>query len=63
MTKELLILHGARYAVIEMLNKGSNSFAKHLEDGTWQTIEWADICNYLTEIINKHKAESEVNNG
>ena len=59
MTKELLMLHGARYAVIKMLNKGSSSFAKHLEDGTWQTIEWADICNYLTEIINKYDTESE----
>ncbi len=61
MDKELLILHGARYAVGEMLNKGSCSFAKHLEDGTWQTIEWADICNYLTEMIDKYKAESEKN--
>lgn len=59
MDKELLILHGARYAVIEMLNKGSSEFAKHMEDGTWQTIEWADICNHLTEMIDKYKAESE----
>lgn len=63
MTKELLMLYGARYAVLKMLNKGSNAFGKRLEDGTWQTIEWADICNYLTDIINNHNEErEEINN-
>lgn len=63
MDKELLILYGARCAVGEMLNKGSSRFAKRLEDGTWQTIEWADICNYLTEKIDEYKTESEVKDG
>ena len=55
MTKELLILNGARYAVGQMLEKGSSQFAKRLEDGTWQTVEWADICNYLTAKIGEHE--------
>ena len=46
-----------------MIDKGSCAFAKKLENGTWQTIEWADICNFLTEIIDKYKAESEDKNG
>ena len=63
MDKELLMLYGARQAVLQMIDKGSCAFAKKLENGTWQTIEWADICNFLTEIIDKYKAESEDKNG
>ena len=59
MDKELLMLYGARHAVLKILDKGSCSFAKRLDDGTWQSIEWADICNYLTEMIDKYKAGSE----
>ncbi len=59
MDKELLILYGARQAVLQIIDKGSYAFAKRLDDGTWQTIEWADICNYLTEMIDKYRAESE----
>jgi hypothetical protein len=59
MDKELLMLYGARQAILQMLDKGNCSFAKKLDDGTWQTIEYADICNYLTEMIDKYKAESE----
>lgn len=59
MDEELLMLYGARRAVLEMMGKSSCSYAKRLDDGTWQTIEWADICNYLTEMIDKYKAESE----
>lgn len=65
MNKELLMLYGARHAVGQMLEKGNCSFAKRLEDGTWQTIEYADICNYLTEKINSLKSCSDCisNNG
>lgn len=59
MDKELLMLYGSRQAVLQMMSKGSCSYAKRLDDGSWQTIEWADICNYLTEMIDKYKAESE----
>ena len=59
MDKELLMLHGARHAVLQMIDKCNCSFAKKLDNGKWQTIEYADICNYLTEMIDKYKAESE----
>ena len=59
MNKELLMLYGARNAVLQMIDKGSSSFAKRLDDGTWQTVDWAGICNYLTDMIDKYKAESE----
>lgn len=59
MDKELLILYGARHAILQMLDKGNYSFAKKFDDGTWQTIEYADICNYLTEMIDKYKAGKE----
>ena len=60
MDKELLMLYGARQAVLQILYKGSCSYAKRLDDGTWQTVDWGDICNYLTDMIDKYKAESEV---
>ena len=59
MDKELLMLYGARQAVLQIIDKGSCAYAKRLDDGTWQTVDWADICNYLTEKIDKYKAESE----
>ncbi len=59
MDKELLMLYGARQAVLQMIDKGSSAYAKKLENGTWQTIEWANICDFLTEIIDKYKAEAE----
>lgn len=59
MNKELLMLYGARHAVLEMMGKGSCSYAKRLDDGTWQTAKWVDICNYLTDMIDKYKAGSE----
>ena len=60
MNKELLMLYGARHAVLQMRDKGNCSFVKKLDDGTWQAIGYADICNYLTEMIDKYKAETEV---
>ena len=59
MDKELLMLYGARHAVLQIIDKGSCAFAKRLDDGTWQTVDWADICNYLTDMIDKCKGESE----
>lgn len=59
MDKKALMLYGARHAVLEMMGKGSHSYAKRLDDGSWQIIDWDDISNYLTEMIDKYKAESE----
>lgn len=46
MDKELLMLYGARQAVFQIMAKGSDYFAKKLEDGTWQTIEWVIFVIY-----------------
>lgn len=59
MDKELLMLYGARQAVLQIIDKGSCAYAKRLDDGTWQTVDWADICNYLTDMIDKYKADKE----
>ena len=54
----MLMLYGARHAVLQIIDKGSCSFAKRLDDETWLTVDYVDICNYLTEMIDKHKEES-----
>ena len=59
MDKELIMLYGARQAVLQMIDKGSCAFAKRLEDGTWQRVDWVDVCNFLTEMIDKYNAETE----
>ena len=59
MDKELLMLYGARNAVLRILERGSMSFAKRINDEKWQIVEWADIVNYLSDMIDKYKAESE----
>lgn len=59
MDKKALMLYGARHAVLEMMGKGSRSYAKRLDDGSWQIIDWYDISNYLTEMIDKYKTEKE----
>lgn len=59
MDKELLMLYGARNAVIKILNNGGKWFAKTVENDDIQTVEYADICNYLTEMIDKRNTESE----
>lgn len=58
MDKKLLMLYGARNAVIKILDNGGKWFAKTVENDDIQTVEYADICNYLTEMIDKYKAES-----
>lgn len=59
MTEELLMLHGARHAVLQMIKDGNYEFSKRLEDGSCQSIELADICNYL---FHKIEAIKEQNN-
>ncbi len=59
MDKKALMLYGAKHAVLEMMGKGSCSFAKRLDDGSWQTIDWADIADYLTEMIDNYNTETE----
>ena len=58
MDRELLMLHGARYAVLKLLDKGGVNYAKRL-DGSLQMIKWTDICDYLTEKIDNYKVDKE----
>lgn len=59
MDKELLMLYGARHAVLETIDNGGWAFEKRLDDGTRQRADWNDICNYLTDMINKYEAKNE----
>ena len=59
MDKKALMLYGARHAVLEIMSKGSCSYAKRLDDGSWQTIDYADIANFLTEMIDNYNTETE----
>ena len=53
--RELMILYGARHAIMHMLKQGNYSFAKAMDDGSWQTIDYVDILNALTEMIEDYK--------
>ncbi len=58
MDKEILMLHGARYAVSKLIEVGSCSFAHKINE-KWQTVEFTDIYDYLTEKINEHETGNE----
>lgn len=59
MNKELLMLYGAVYAVLRFMNNGSHAYAKRLNNGKWETVEWVNIYDYLTDLIDKYVTESE----
>jgi hypothetical protein len=59
MEEKELILYGARHAVLKMLEKGNCMLVVKSEDGTHQSIEYEDICNYLTEEIEKSKNSNQ----
>lgn len=47
MDKESLMLHGAAYAVLQMIDAGSWGYRK-INAGT---VEWQDILDYLLSLI------------
>ena len=55
MNKELLMLYGARHAVLQMLKDGNISFSKQMVDGSCQTVDLTEICNYLFNMIESCK--------
>ena len=59
MNRELLFLHGARYAVMQMLKDGQYFFSRQMEDGTCETVDFADICDYLFGKIEEHKEQTD----
>lgn len=59
MPKELLMLYGATYAVVRFMNNGSKAYSRKSESGKWISVDWVDIFDYLTDLIDKYKEESE----
>ena len=56
MDKESLMLHGAAYAVLQMVNAGSWCYRK-IYRGRAEDVEWQNILDYLLSLIE----EKEVN--
>lgn len=59
MIKELLMLYGAKKAVLRMIEKGSAQFAMRKEGKKWETVEWIDIFDFLEALIDKFESEEE----
>lgn len=59
MNKELLMLYGAAYAVLRYINDNSTVYSRKADNGKWVSISWVDIFDYLTDLIDKYKEESE----
>lgn len=59
MTRELLMLYGARQAVQQMIKDGNIFFSKQLNDGTCETAEFAEVCDYLFEKIEACKEQND----
>lgn len=54
MDKESLMLHGAAYAVIRMIDDGSWGY-RNLNDGRFEDVEWKDILDYLVSLIEERR--------
>lgn len=60
MSEELLMLYGAAYAVSRFMNDGSKAYARKDITGKWRSVDWVDIFDFLTDLIDNNKEESEV---
>ena len=54
MDKESLMLHGAAYAVLQMIDAGSWGYGK-LNDRRREYVEWQDVLDYLLSLIEERK--------
>lgn len=54
MDKESLMLHGAAFAVLQMIDAGSWGYRK-LNDGRMEDVEWQDILDYLLSLIEERR--------
>ena len=59
MNKELLMLYAATYAVLRYMNDGSKAYSRKTDNGKWISVDWVDVFDYLTDLIDKYKEESE----
>ena len=59
MSEELLMLYGAAYAVSSFMNKGSKAYARKDMTGKWRSVDWVDIFDFLTDLIDNNKEERE----
>lgn len=55
MNKELLMLHGAAYAVSQMIGAGSWGYRLISAERKMETVEWSDILDYLLSLIEECK--------
>lgn len=53
--EELTMLYGARYAVSERMKNGSVQYAKRLNYDEWHFVDWQDIFDYLTKLIDERR--------
>lgn len=54
MDKELLMLHAAAYAVLQMINAGSWGYRKICRN-RMKDVEWQDVLDYLLSLIEERK--------
>jgi len=54
MNKESLMLHGAVFAVLQMIDAGSWGYGK-INAGRREIVEWQDILDYLLSLIEERK--------
>ena len=59
MSEELLMLYGAAYAVSRFMEKGSKAYARKDMTGKWRSVDWVDILDFLTDLIDNNKEERE----
>lgn len=52
--EELLMLYGAKFAVLQMRDK-SDKYGRKNTDGKWETVKWDAICKYLDNKIDEFK--------
>lgn len=59
MEKKELVLRASIFAVLKLIDKGSSGFLHKLEDGTSLYIDYEDVVNFLTDLINKNDMGDE----
>ena len=59
MNEELLMLYGAAYAVSRYMNDGSKAYARKDITGKWRSVDWVDIFDFLTDLIEANKERDE----